>query len=137
MDIKSYISSGIIELYVMGICSIDEEKELEMLRRQHPGLNAAIIQYETELEASMQKNSTLPANIIDERILQSLDSLQAPVIHINKNTSNNTTKWLKLAAAAILLLLISSYFNYSFYSKNKQLEKNLQLSSGGIITLPV
>lgn len=137
MDIKSYISSGIIELYVMGICSSEEERELEMLRLQHPELNAAIIQYETELEASMQKNSTLPANIVDENILKSLDSLQAPVIHINRNINNKRTKWLKMAAAAILLLLISSYFNYSFYSKNKQLEKDLQLSSGGIITLPV
>ncbi|MEO7923387.1 MAG: anti-sigma factor [Chitinophagaceae bacterium] len=138
MDINSYISSGIIELYVMGMCSIEEEKELEMLRRQHPELNAAIIQYETELEASMQKNSTLPANIVDERILQSLDSLQPPVININRNTNNKRIKWLKMAAAAaILLLLISSYFNYSLYSKNKQQEKDLQSATGGIITLPV
>ena len=137
MDIKSYISSGIIELYVMGMCSNEEEKELEMLRCQHPELNAAIIQYETELEASMQKNSTLPANIVDERILQSLDSLQAPVIYINRNTNNKRTKWLNIAAAAILLLLISSYFNYSLYSKNKQQEKNLQSTTPGITTLPV
>ena len=138
MDIKSYISSGIIELYVMGMCSIEEEKELEMLRRQHPELNAAIIQYETELEASMQKNISLPANIVDERILQRLDSLPAPVIHINRNTNNNINKWLKIsAAAAVLLLLISSYFNYSLYSKNKQQEKNLQSTTPDIITLPV
>ena len=137
MDINSYISSGIIELYVMGMCSIEEEKELEMLRRQHPELNAAIIQYERELEATMQKSSTLPANIVDERILQSLDSLQAPVIYINRNTNNKRTKWLNIAAAAILLLLISSYFNYSLYSKNKQQEKNLQSTTPGITTLPV
>jgi anti-sigma-K factor RskA len=138
MDINSYISSGIIELYVMGMCSIEEEKELEVLRSQHPELNVAIMQYETELEASMQRNSTLPTTIVDERILQSLDSLQAPVIKITGNTNIKKTNWLQMcAAAAILLLLISSYFNYSFYSKNKKQEKDLQSASRGIITLPV
>ena len=137
MDIKSYISSGIIELYVMGICSTEEEKELELLRHQHPELNDAIIQYETELEAAMQKNNTLPPAATDERILQSLDSLQAPVININRNTDKKKTQWLKpAAAAAIVLLLVSSYFNYSLYKKNKQQEKALQSSTGGIATLP-
>ena len=138
MDINSYISSGVIELYVMGMCSTEEEKELEVLRSRHPELNVAIIQYEKELEASMQKNSTLPPNIVDERILQSLDSLQAPVINITGNTNIKRTKWLKMAAAAvILLLLISSYFNYSLYSKNKKQEKDLQSATKGITTLPV
>lgn len=138
MDIKSYISSGIIELYVMGMCSKEEEKELERLRLQYQELNAAIIQFETELETTMQNNSTLPDNSVDEKILKSLDAWQAPVITIDKNAGNEKIKWLRItAAAAILLLLVSSYFNYSFYSKNKQQEKNLQSATGDITTLPV
>ena len=138
MDIKSYISSGIIELYVMGMCSKEEEKELELLRHQHPELNNAIIQYETELEENMQKNSTLPSADVDERILQSLDSLKAPAIDINTYRNKKKNQWLKpAAAAAILLLLVSSYFNYSLYKKNRQQEKALQSSTGGTATLPV
>ena len=43
MDINSYISSGIIELYVLGICDEEEKKELEDLRQHHPALNEAIL----------------------------------------------------------------------------------------------
>ena len=137
MDISSYISSGIIELYVMGMCSPEEEKELELLRHQHPALNDAIIRYETELEDNMQKNSTLPSADVDQRILQSFDSLQAPVININKNKSSNNIWWFKpVAAAAILLLLISSYFNYNLYKKTKEQQKMIA-SGGGSPTLPL
>ena len=58
MNIKEYISSGIIELYVLGICSPDEEKEIESLRLQYPELDAAILQYEMQLENEMQQQAT-------------------------------------------------------------------------------
>ncbi|MDZ4793100.1 MAG: anti-sigma factor [Bacteroidota bacterium] len=135
MDINSYISSGIIELYVMGMCSPEEEKELELLRRQHPALHDAVLQYETELEANMQKNSTLPPADVDNRILQSLDALQTPVIDINKNKKNR--QWLRpVAAASILLLAVSAFYNYTFLKKIKNQELALKSSPGTAATLP-
>ena len=50
MDIKEYISSGVIETYVMGLCSSAETKELEQLRIQYPELNNAIISFEVAME---------------------------------------------------------------------------------------
>ena len=50
MDINNYISSGIIETYVMGLCTAEEKNEMELLRHQYPQLNAAVIQFEIELE---------------------------------------------------------------------------------------
>ena len=49
MDIQKYISSGIIESYVMGLCNEAEEKELETLRTQYPELNSAILSFESEM----------------------------------------------------------------------------------------
>jgi anti-sigma-K factor RskA len=120
MDIKEYISSGIIELYVMGLCNAEEESEVEKMRIEYPELQEAILQYEIQLEKNMLQNSTLPSAATDEKILQKLDSLQqVPVVSI---TSAKKTIWLKLAAAASLLLLIAStYFNYSQYKNNKRL----------------
>jgi anti-sigma-K factor RskA len=140
MDISNYISSGIIELYVMGLCSEEEEKELEGLRRQHPALHEAILQYEKDLEKNMQKNITLPPVNVDEKILQSLDSLQTPVISMNALPYNRTRKmqWLKpAAAAAIALLAVSAFFNYSLYKKTKKQEHDLQAASGNSSSLPV
>lgn len=117
MDIREYISSGIIELYVMGLCSPEEEKELEQLRAAHPELDAAVQQYEKDMEKKMLQNSTLPPADVDERILEKLESMNTPVVQM-KPFAN---RWLKPVAAAVAILLgISAFFNYSLYTKNKK-----------------
>lgn len=64
MDIKKYISSGIIETYVMGLCTAAEEKELELLRSQYPELSKAIVAYEKEMEQNMLQQTTLPPQLL-------------------------------------------------------------------------
>ncbi len=142
MDIKEYISSGIIELYVMGICSPEEEKELEQLRRQHPELDEAILRYETEMENKMLRNGALPPAAVDEKILQTIDSLQPPVISINtrqtpvRKMNPKTAGWWKMAvAASVALLIVSAFFNYSLYRKNKKLEGIAQNTKGSPLPL--
>jgi anti-sigma-K factor RskA len=139
MDIKNYISSGIIELYVMGLCSAEEKTELEKLRMQFPELNDVIMKYEKELEEKMQKNITLPSPETDERILKSLDALQAPVIDM-RGTPPTVRKmgWLKPAAAASLVLLaVSAFFNYSLNNKNEGLKRDLEAARNIPQTLPL
>lgn len=41
-DIKKYIGSGIIEMYVLGLASDDEKKELEALSPHHPEIDREI-----------------------------------------------------------------------------------------------
>ncbi len=137
MDINNYISSGVIEMYVMGICSPEEKAEMESLRPQYPELNKAVLQFETELENNLLQNATNPGAVADDKILQSLRALQTPVIDINTNqTVIKKISWLKpAAAAAILLFIASSIFNYSLYKKTK--EQQLALSEiKNITTLP-
>ncbi len=146
MDIKNYISSGTIELYVMGLCSPEEEKELELLRVQHPELHEAILQYETEMENKMLQNTTFPGAEVDEIILQRLESLHTPVVQMKvHNAPVKKLFWLKpVAAAALLLLGISTFYNYSLYNKNKQQAEvikgakniSLPLSDYEVITNP-
>jgi anti-sigma-K factor RskA len=137
MDINNYISSGIIEMYVMGICSPEEKAEMELLRHKYPELNKAVVQFETELENNLLQNATNPGAVADDKILQSLKALQTPVIDINTSqTKIKKISWLKpVAAAAMLLFIASSIFNYSLYKKTKAQE--LALSEvKNITTLP-
>ncbi len=126
MDINKYISSGIIEQYVMGLCSAEEAKELEELRRQYPELNEAIIQYEKELEERMQKNSVLPPAATDEKILQVIDTLKDPRSLAAGSAKIRKMSWLRaVAAAAILLLAVSITLNYILYTKTKKQKEEL------------
>jgi len=122
MDINEYISSGIIEMYVMGICSPEEKTELELLRSQYPELDKAIVQFEKDLENNLLLQGTEPGTATDEKILQTLRTLQppAPVISIASHNTAATKKfnWLRpVAAAAVLLLGISVFYNYNMYKK--------------------
>jgi anti-sigma-K factor RskA len=136
MDIQAYISSGIIELYVMGLCSPEEEKELEQLRGQHPALQEAIVAYELQLEKNMLQNSTLPSATTDERILNKLASLQqVPVVQMRSEPPVKKLNWWKtVAAAAVLLLGVSTYFNYTLYKKNNEIAAIPPVEKG---TLPL
>jgi anti-sigma-K factor RskA len=135
MDIKSYIASGIIEMYVMGMCPEEEKKELELLRKRHPELHRAIEEFEIRFEGKMQGNSTLPDPQTDEKILHVIDALRPPeqlsatVIPIPRGKK----VWLKpVAAAALLLLLVSSYFNYTLYQKTKRQANELKTAKAGL-----
>lgn len=140
MEIKEYISSGIIEMYVMGICSAEEKLEMETLRGKYPDLNEAIIKYEIELEEEMLKQPKLPSVSTDELILKQMESLQTPVIQIDseKNKRKFFT-WSKFAAASVLLLFISTYFNYKLYLNNKKQDLDLRnaIEMSKNITLPL
>ncbi|MEQ1677287.1 MAG: anti-sigma factor [Chitinophagaceae bacterium] len=118
MNIKEYIASGIIETYVMGLCTPEEERELELLRDQHPELEKAIIRFELEMEKNMMQQSTLPDTATDNRILDTLHAMKksAPVIPVTTKGS-----WLKpVAVAASLLLLISTGLNFYLFNKTKK-----------------
>ena len=132
MDIQQYISSGIIEMYTLGLCSPEEERELEQLRSEHPALDTAIIDYEEVLEKNMQQQAVLPGAATDKKILQTLAAIQQPAPVVSMQKKN--TAWLKpFAAAASILLLLSAGFNYYLY---RQTQKP-PVVVNNIITLPV
>ena len=123
MDINNYIASGIIEMYVMGICSQEEKAELELLRPQYPQLNAAIMQFEKSFENNLLQQGTEPGAATDDKIIQTIQNLQppAPVISIGVNQNKiKKNNWLRnIAAAAVLLLCVSGVYNYTLYKKMK------------------
>jgi anti-sigma-K factor RskA len=137
MNIKEYIASGIIEQYVLGLCTNEEAKELEQLRNQYPELKEAILQYEVELEEKMMKDAILPSAEMDEKILRSLEALQTPVIPVYQKTNVRKINWYKtLAAASVLLLVVSTYFIYTLNTKTNKLEQELAATKNDFESLP-
>jgi Anti-sigma-K factor rskA len=109
MDIKQYISSGIIEAYVMGLCTPDEKAEIELQRRQYPELDKAIIEFEISLEKNLLAAAVLPGDTTDQKILQSFRNLQSTAdTNIVQPAKIKKMNWLKFAAAASLILLLAS-----------------------------
>jgi anti-sigma-K factor RskA len=132
MNIKEYISSGIIELYVMGLCSPEEEQEIEQFRVQYPELHTAILQYEKDMEEKMLQQGVLPPAAADEAILHRLESLSAPVVSMHNKVTpvKNINRLRAIAASVAILLGISAYFNYTLYQKNKKQQTLISTAQG-------
>ena len=126
MNNQDYISSGIIEQYVLGLCNEKEQSELNLLRKQDPLFDAAILQFEIELEEKMMRHSFLPGIATDDRILQTLQSfspqIEAPIVPTATVVPKKVAKFsfVKIAAAAsFLLFAVSAIYNYTQYNENK------------------
>lgn len=123
MDIKEYISSGIIESYVLGLASPEERAEFEQLCRSYPELKAARDAFEMQVEKQAMEHAMPPPPELKNRIAEKLfkTKAQAPVRKIN---------WLRYAAAASFLLLAGSlWWNMALKNENRSLKSDLELSS--------
>jgi anti-sigma-K factor RskA len=139
LNIENYISSGIIEQYVMGLCSAEEKIELELLRQKDALLDKAIINFEIELESKMMRNAFLPGVQTDDKILQALQYLPTPVVTIQMEDKKvKRLSWIKMvAAASVLLLGASAFFNYTQYKENKEQAAQLAAKNNLPQSLPM
>jgi len=74
LDLKTYIESGILELYVLGKLSPEEEKEVQDMQSKHVEIQREIHEISVGLEKYAQLNAIkAPAHIAD-RIFENLPS---------------------------------------------------------------
>jgi anti-sigma-K factor RskA len=132
MNDQDYIESGIVEQYVLGLCTVQEKAEIEMKRMQNAALHNAIIEFEILFEKQMNSNQLLTElnaeNIFTKKHDSStLKMINAKLLHF---------KLYKIAAAvAFLLLVVSVYLNYWQLNKSNQIQ--LALKNTEQPTLPL
>ncbi len=138
MNIKEYIKSGIIESYVMGIATTEEQLEFESLCAKYPELAEAKKDFEILLEEQMMKNALVPQPGVKLKIFQSLNSA-TPLLPEEKKTNTSILKmnvWKTLAAACFILFALVCFYTYSLKNNyqeikavNNQLQNQLNISS--------
>jgi hypothetical protein len=108
MSDQDPILSGLIEQYVLGLCTPEEKAELDQQRLQDPVLHQAILDAEAKMEALFLDNAVQPSTLTDEKILASLDALQpTPALVTPLRTA--TKRWKRVAAVTIGLLMLSGW----------------------------
>jgi mannose-6-phosphate isomerase-like protein (cupin superfamily) len=76
MNIEKYISSGVIEMYVMGILPADEVEELKILSTQCPEIDAEIERVSHTLESYASANAKTPGPDVKAMLMATLDYMQ-------------------------------------------------------------
>jgi len=134
VNIQEYISSGIIESYVLGLASPEERTEFEQICAQYPELAEARNNFELALEEQAGKNAITPPANVKEKIwsaIQQIPASNTPKIITMEPTSNRRSSRLGwVAAASIILFLVAGYLAYTLYNRNKELkDSNKDLES--------
>ncbi|KGE16024.1 anti-sigma factor [Sphingobacterium deserti] len=136
MDIKEYISSGIIEAYVLGLATEEEVSVLDCIRQKHPEVQEAILEAQRLLEDLATEQALSPAPELKDQIWATISSLpsdtpvssspdddslpsyveeQAKVMKLPEQRDNHT-----LAIAATILLAVSLGGNILLYQQRQE-----------------
>lgn len=125
-DIKAYIETGILELYVLGDVTPNEKLQVEEMAQKHPAVKAELDEIERSMELYARENAINPPDSLRNRVLGSTltnfgdDNNFTAAPHREENNSYDTEEdvitlparkensFYKYAFAASLALLIAS-----------------------------
>ena len=124
MEIKEIISSGLLEVYALGMAAPEEILQIEDWVKKYPEVKEEL----SNIEAGLKNYSASTAPSLNDRVKTNIFNK----IGANNNANASAPKtlpaakvysmspiWQRAAAAAILLLIVSSIFNIVYYKKYK------------------
>jgi len=144
VDIKDYISSGIIEAYVLGLATEEEVSVLDCIRQKHPEVQEAILDAQLLLEDLAMEQAVSPAPELKDQIWAKISSSPSEahasqptnvpdnspsqqdkgeldkVVKMPQHRDNQT-----LAVAATVLLALSLGGNLLLYQQRKESDNML------------
>ena len=124
MNVQDYISSGIVESYVLGLATPEEQAEFEQMAAQHPEVLQARIAFEIALEEQAMAAAVAPPAAWKDEIRNALPvaapvrSIETPVLAPVRRMNG----WKYAAAASIVLLAGSIAWNLSLQNNNRKLQ---------------
>lgn len=120
MDIQAYISSGVLELYVIGQLSPREMREVEKMAHQYPAIKKELTAIEQALETYSLNNQTPPQATTFDRIKAEIQT-PAPTT-TTKNKRTGLPLWLGLLLGGLSLILAIFFFSGWQQQKNLRIE---------------
>lgn len=129
MNIEEYISSGILEAYVLGSLSKEEARDVEAKAALYPGIAEELLNIQTAMEHYAMAHAVKPPDRIKKKIFDNLDSGKilakesAEPKEIPLPVSNQNNNW--MVAASVSVALISTISSFYFYNQWKGTEYKL------------
>ncbi len=130
MDIKDYITSGILENYVFGASSLQERQEVECMSHIYPEIKEELTRLQSTIENLAIKYATTPPRDLKSKVLAQIESelqIQADAIEAetkiipisNQSKSVNRANKLMVAASMIGVLGLGTYAYFIKEELNK------------------
>lgn len=132
MDIKEYISSGILEAYVLGALSEEEQVQVAANIAAYPELAGEVAAIEAAMQQFAEANAVAPPAFMQEQIWNAIHAEtgaqpEAPtqetkVIPLTRRERSGILRWQR---AAVLLVLVGSLLvNLMFWFEHNSMRDN-------------
>ena len=132
---EEYKSSGILELYVSGVLSEEESREVESMAKKYPEIKAEIEAIEAVMLKLSESETQTPGDKLFDKILEQIneEDAESPVIGdyeedniipLHPFHDQQRRRYISLMAASVALFLLSSVSNVYFFNKWKSTEKD-------------
>ena len=127
MNIEEYISSGILEAYVLGELSEQERIDVEKNLVQYSQLREELQAIEETQERLLMSAAIKPRIQVKDSLFQKIDQQkpEAKVVPLIPEHDTGSNIWRYVTAASIIIALVSSYLAYDYHSKWKHTENSL------------
>ncbi|KQC00041.1 hypothetical protein AQF98_14515 [Pedobacter sp. Hv1] len=134
-EVKAYIESGILELYVLGQLNTQECSEVEAMANKYPEVKAELSAIELALESYALENAVAPSSALEEKILAQFNTntitekLPEPkVVPLYEGQKDGTVRTLRFALIACSILLVVS-LGALFSAHNDLSQANEQIAT--------
>lgn len=139
MDVKEYISSGIIESYVLGVVSDQERREVECMSKIYPEILEELNEVNAQFEVMAGAWSKTPPAELKNKVLEAIKGMdqdpapsseekEAKIVSLPQSRTIEDEKpfghWKLIAAAAVLIALAMSAL---FVKSKTELDDTSQL----------
>lgn len=129
MNIQEYISSGILEAYVLGELPPAEAAEVEQLARDHQEIREEISRVELTLEKMAFATAVEPDANVKRNLFDTIEEEAAPtdkkVIPMPAPSYGPASYMKYVAAASILVAMVCAVLAYSYWSRWKAVQTEL------------
>jgi anti-sigma-K factor RskA len=134
VNIEEYISSGILESYVLGELTERERQPVERNLTMYPALRDELSKIELSVEELAMRTAIAPPASVKAALMKKIDSQGS--VPKNNVRSLNASVWKYATAASVSIALVASYLAYSYWDKwrttvislNELLERNQQIA---------
>ena len=128
MEPKTYLESGILELYAAGALSLAESAEVDAMASRHPEIADELVRAQEALAAYGSTQERQPRPALRTGILKSMPGKGRSPSPDKPDRSASTLAYKYLLAACLASLVISTFASYFFYNRWSEAEdKNIAL----------
>jgi len=130
VETREYIETGTLELYVAGLLSVEEMRDVELKACQYPEIKTELESLQASLEKYATRYAMQPPAGLKERIMKAVDGEgenergKTKTIVREISSSRQASPWY-LAAASIALLIVAAIIAYRYAAQVTQYKQQV------------